>query len=525
MWRSPNRRARPGAACLLLVGLGAGALAGQSAETLAEKPDGRLHLVVLHTNDVHGQVLPRPATWLRDAEPGTNSGGLPRLAACIERVREEARREGFELLVVDAGDWFQGTPEGGLDRGRGLLAALVEVGYDAMVVGNHEFDHGLDVLLGHLKRVKPPALLANATLEGGAPLPGTDPYRIVERGKLRIALVGLLATFTPQITHPSAGDLIWRAPDQVLGELRRELEGEVDWILPITHQGVEADRELARAHPDLDLIVGGHSHSLLWNGVTEGETLIVQAGSKASVVGRVDLWFDRETEQVVEKRCRLLDLYEDPVDAHRKRAVEKLSRELVARSQALMDVEVGELRGPLTRGRDPFATSPAGNLITDVMRERAGADVAIQNRGGIRADLPAGPVTRRQLFQVLPFDNHLVTVTLTGAELLALLRKGVEGEGHSGLEFSGMLIELARGAGRPRLVRILVGEREQPLEPGRRYTVATNSFTAGGGDGYGVLAAGREREVDPILLRDLLERAFEDGPLTPPGANRYRSAR
>lgn len=524
-WTPPRMRPmilrRRSLLALLVLACCAGLAGAPDSTTEGRGTPDRIHLVVLHTNDVHGQVLPRPATWLRDVDPLPDSGGLSRVAAAINRVRAEARPEGFELLVVDAGDWFQGTPEGRVEEGRPLVAALAEIGYDAMAVGNHEFDHGVDVLLGHLEAVEPPALLANVRTKAGELLPGTRSHIVVERGGLRIALVGMCSVFTPQMTHPSAKDLTWFEPAGVLAELRAELGDSVDLVLPLTHVGVGGDEDLVAEHPDLPLVVGGHSHSLLRKGIVRGETLIVQAGSKASVVGRVDLWIDRDTKRVVEKTATLIELYEDPPREFRNRAVDRACKDLVARSAARMDVVVGELAAPLPRGRDRYATSPSGNLVTDAMRAHTGADVAIQNRGGLRADLPAGPVTRRHLFQVLPFDNHVVTVTLTGAELEAILRRSVEGESSRGLEFSGAVVEFDRSAGTPRLARILVGGA--PLDPAASYRLTTNNFTARGGDGYEALKDAAVREVDPTLLRDLVERVFADGPVTPPAGNRYRS--
>lgn len=498
---------------LLSPALLAGLTSGEGEE--------RLHLVVLHTNDVHGQVVPRPATWLKDVDPLPDSGGLSRLAGAVERVRAEAEEEGFELLVLDGGDWFQGTPEGRVEEGRPLIAALAAIGYDAMAVGNHEFDHGVDVLVGHLEAVRPPALLANALTREGDLLPGTRSHLVVERGGLRIALVGFCSVSTPQMTHPSARDLQWLEPADVLDRLREELSGDVDLFLPVTHLGVDGDEALAARHPDLPLVVGGHSHSLLRRGVTRGKTLIVQAGSKASVVGRVDLWLDRESGEVLEKRASLIELYEDPALEFRSARVDEACAALVAASAASMDVVVGELAVALPRSRDRYRTSPSGNLVTDVMRGHTGADVAIQNRGGLRADLPEGPVSRRNLFQVLPFDNHVVTVRISGSDLEAIFRRSVEGQRSRGLEFSGAEVLIDRTQGSPRLESVLIGGK--PLSAGESYTLTTNSFTAQGGDGYEALTRASERIVDPTLLRDLVEGAFSEGPLTPPAENRYRS--
>lgn len=477
-----------------------------------------LHLVVLHTNDVHGQVLPRAATWLDRDEPPL-VGGLARVGAYVNRVRAEVAEEGGALLVVDAGDWFQGTPEGLIGDGLPFLEAMARIGYDGMCVGNHEFDHGTRVLAAHLAEARPPALLANVADASGRTVRGARRFAVVVRGGLRIALVGLLTTVTPEITHASTRALTFTDPAAALTDVQAELAGEVDWFLPLTHLGVDGDRALARAHPELDLIVGGHSHTYLAEGVREGGTLIVQTGSKASGVGRVDLWFDPVTNEVLRAEARVVDLLEAPAPPWADAELEAACDSLVARSAALMDEVVGQLAAPLTRTRDPIGESTAGNLITDAMRARASADVALQNRGGIRADVPAGPVTRRALFEILPFGNHLVTLDLSGAELAATLRKSFDG-GHSGLDLSGASVEV-RGEGSGLVVaRIFVDGR--PLDERARYRVVTNSFMAGGGDGYELLAGVAEREVDPILLREMLEEIFrEQGTVTPAPGSRY----
>lgn len=480
------------------------------------------HLVILHTNDIHGQVLPRPATWLKDVDPLPDSGGLPRLAAALQRERRAAEASGAGVLVVDGGDWFQGTPEGALDHGRGFLDALAHVGHDALVVGNHEFDHGVAVLMGHLSAVPMPALLANVRDAEGKQMAGTRDAKVVERLGLRIALVGLLTPVTPDITHASTRALTFEPPAAALARVKRELGDEVDWILPVCHLGVEHERALALAHPWLDVIVGGHSHTYLRNGVDEGSTLVVQAGDKASVLGRVDVWFDAD-DRVVKKEARLVDLYEVPAPEFRNEKVEALCAALAARAAASMDEVVGVLAGPLEQSRRPLVNTSAGNFITDLMRARSGADVALHNRGGIRTALPAGPVTRRDLFMILPFANHLVTLELDGATLHELARRSIEGSGEGvdskPFEFSGMTIQVRMVEGKPRCAGLLVGG--QPCVPGRRYRLSTNSFLAEGSDGLKELATATPREVDFIVMRDLVELAFAGGELAPATDQRY----
>jgi 5'-nucleotidase len=476
---------------------------------------------VLHTNDVHGQVLPRRATWTNEKDPRL-AGGLPRVAAYVNRVRAEALAEKATVLLVDAGDWCQGTPEGSVEDGLGFARALSKLGYDAMCVGNHEFDRGLLNLKRTITEGGLPAVCAN--LDDRATEERVDwvaPYRVVERDGLRIGIVGLVTPATPEITHRDAQTIAFVSPARALTRARTELAGRVDWILPITHLGVELDRALAKAHPDLSLIVGGHSHTYLKEGVREGDTRIVQTGSKASAVGRVDLWFERDPWRVVEVRASVVDLLGEPADADRNREVDEICRALLAKSDEEMKVVVGELAGTLSRAKQPLESSTAGNWIADALRSYTKSDVGLMNRGGIRCDLPAGPLTRRDLFEISPFDNVVSVLTLSGDDLESMLRRAVEGQAHSGLEISGLELDVSSSEkGKRRLHGVRVGEK--PLDPKASYRVAMNSFMADGGDAY--LEKRESPRIDePVLIREMLEIVVRDARRVEPDAsNRYR---
>lgn len=482
----------------------------------------RVHVVVLHTNDVHGQVLPRKATWMK-RDPAPMVGGLPRVAAFVNRAKSEAARNGDILFVVDAGDWFQGTPEGVLDDGAGFVRALGLVGYDAMCVGNHDFDFGIPNLVSILKDTKVPAVAANLDdKKTGKPVDWVAPWRIVERGGLRVAFVGLVTPITPEITHPDAQTLVFVDPATALTKAQAALADKADWIVPLTHLGVDADKALAKAHPELTLVVGGHSHTFLKEGVREGGTLIVQTGSKVSAIGRVDVWFDKSTKKPLEMKSTLVDLDDEPAADFQNKAVEENCASFVARTEARMKDVVGELTATAERTKDQVASSTMGNLLADAVREHARADVGLMNRGGIRADLQKGPITRRDVFEVMPFENSIVVLKLTGKELEGMVRNAIEGKAHSGIEVSGITIAVTVG---PNDERKLTGVRvgADALDPAKVYRVAMNSFMADGGDAYiEKMQPGEKRTDDVMLLRDMLEDLFvHKGKVTPATDNRY----
>lgn len=489
----------------------------------ARATDERLHVVVLHTNDLHGQVLPRPATWLK-RDPAPMVGGITRVAAYVDRVKSDARKNQEIVFVVDAGDWFQGTPEGLLDDGKGFVSVLAFTGYDALCIGNHDFDHGIPNLKTILVDTQLPAVAANLYVKGANErVDWVHPWRVVEREGVTIGFVGLVTPITPEISHPDTHGIDFGEPAKALDAAGKHLQGKVDLVIPLTHLGVEEDKALARAHPELALVVGGHSHTFLKEGAREGSTLIVQTGSKASAVGRVDLWLDPKTKAVVESSARLVDLDEaPPATFEKEQPVAIIAANLVARTEQRMKQRVGQLLAPAERAKEPLASSSMGNLIADAVRAHARADVGLMNRGGIRADLRQGPVTRRDVFEVMPFDNNIVVLKLTGAELRALVAKAVEGKSHSGIEVSGLTIEARVG---PNDERTLLGLRVDgaPIDPERVYRVAMNSFMADGGDAYiEKVPPGDKRTDDVTLLRDMLEALFAaKSEVTPPTDNRY----
>ncbi len=483
-----------------------------------ERPEGVVRLVVLHTNDIHGQVLPRKATWI-DRQAPPLIGGLPRVAGYVNQVRRELEGSDSELLVLEGGDWYQGTPEGGLERGLPFVQALAAVDFDALAIGNHEFDHSQENLLRLLDATDERAVCANLRDPAtGERVPWIEPWRIVERGGLRIAVVGLITPETPSISHSDTHKLLFVEPAAELATVKKELEGRCDLILPLAHMGVEEALATAKAHPDLPLIVTGHSHTYLKEGRRDGAGLVVQTGAKASAVGRVELEIDGPTATVTSIRAQLIDLLSEPDARDRNQLVEAKCAELVARAETDMKRVVGELAAPLKAGRGPLSTV-AGNWVADLVRARVGAEVGIHNRGGTRAEIDAGPVTVREIFEMLPFDNDVVLLEVRGSDLESVVRGAIEGTVHSGLDYSGLsvLVRSRVEDGVTRLSYVRTEIAGQPLDAERLYRVAVNSFLAGGGDGFKELAGSRRISQDPVLLRDLAEVAFASAErITPP---------
>ncbi|MGH7149257.1 MAG: bifunctional metallophosphatase/5'-nucleotidase [Planctomycetota bacterium] len=487
------------------------------------RPEPPLRFVLLHTNDLHGQLLPREVR--RPSGEGTvRVGGFATIGAYVASAREEARGSGADLLLVDAGDWYQGTPEGARTKGGAVVEWMNLVGYDAAVLGNHEFDHGLGNLRRLLDLAKFPVLAANVFVRKTGERPaGIRPHAVLERKGIRFAFVGLLSRATPDQTTAEIGaELRFDPEEEAVGGAVEAARREADLVFLLTHCGLETDRALARLAPEVSLVVGGHSHTRLAEPERVGAPLVLQTGSKGGAIGRVEFTVDPATKEIGSIRARLVDL--SPEERGEDPASAALVRREEAAVRAEMDEEVGTLLADLPRGPG-IGSSPAGNLVADAMREAGGADVAFTNKGGVRTSLLAGPVTRRSFFELLPFENTVVVLEMTGAEIEAVLRASLGGEGRTPLEASGILVRWRRAPeGRGELLSATVGGA--PIDPVRAYRVAVNSFLARGGDGYRAFAGPGSREDKGVLLRDAAVEWFRRrSPVRPAAEERFEQAR
>jgi 2',3'-cyclic-nucleotide 2'-phosphodiesterase (5'-nucleotidase family) len=361
--------------------------------------------------------------------------------------------------------------------GGAMLDFLGEVGCDAWVIGNHEFDRGFDNAAAFVLASPVPVLSANlrdpAEPERPA-LPGSVPSVVLDANGLRVGVFGLTTPQLPRLASPATMARMQVWPPEVAARAQVEaLEGQVDLVVALTHMGIDDDRLLAEAVPGIDLIVGGHSHTSLVPPERVGGTWIVQAGSYARQLGVLDL---RVVDgQIVDFDDRLLDLLPaarpGPVPEELALLVDRWDTRVGER----FDRPIGALPGPL--GREGADGSPLGRFVASALRADAGAHVGITNRGGLRADLPGGPLTLRDLYGVLPFGNEMVRFDATGDELVGLaLRMAARrlGGREASLELDGLRFAWKETLGSPEIVWATVGGA--PLDPAALYTVATSDF-------------------------------------------------
>jgi 5'-nucleotidase len=507
---------------LVLAGIVVVALLWSAGLWAPEEP--RLELTLLHTNDIHGHY----GSFARSNQP--SQGGAPRLAALIQ----DARRAAEHSLLLDAGDQFQGSllfTVGGVE----VVAEVMNVlGYDAMAIGNHEFDLGPAALARFIDAVTFPVVSANVDASDDLDLDGRiRPFDVFLFGGEIVGVFGLTTETTATASSPGEGvafEPAVRRARSIVAMLERQ---GVNKIVAVTHLGFARDLELAAAVDGIDVIVGGHSHTQLGAGDMPYPTLVTSSGGDPVVVvtagewgealGRLDVVFDARGV-VVEATGELI-----PVEASvpEDEIVVALLAPYAAKTEALLRDPVGTSEVDLDgdRARVRSEETNLGDAIADAMLWKTssqGARVALHNGGGVRASIPRGPVTMGQILEVLPFGNEISLVTLTGRQLVDALENGVSqvetGAGRfpqvSGLRFS---FDPAATVG----ARVWFVEVWDPkagayraLLPEESLVVATNDFLAGGGDGYAALAAGSDRYDTGWLLSDVLaEYVREHSPL------------
>jgi 2',3'-cyclic-nucleotide 2'-phosphodiesterase (5'-nucleotidase family) len=427
------------------------------------------HLRILYVNDFHG--FAEPFRLVGSPQP---VGGIAALAEEVKRLRA-----GQPTLLLAAGDMIQGNQWANFFQGESAIRLMNALGFDALVLGNHEFDFGQEVLKQRLAEAAFPVLGAN--VEG---LPGIRPYVIKEVGGWRVLIIGVVTVDTPVMTHPrNVAGLTFRPPEEAIRRIAPEIMAPADLVVVLSHLGLPADRRLAREVPGIQVIVGGHTHTRIERPLAVNGSWIVQAWEHGKTLGCLDLI--RTDGRVTLAGGRLIDI--DPAKGAAPE-IAALVESYGSRVQAALDEVLGEALVDLDSKGARERETNLGNLLTDRLRQETGAEVAILNGGGIRADIPAGPIRVRQVMDVLPFNNFPVVLRLTGSEIKEVLEHGVsEAGGHGGKfpQVSGVMFvyQTASPSGR-RVLKVEISGR--PLEPERTYTVATNDFLAAGGDGYAV---------------------------------------
>jgi 2',3'-cyclic-nucleotide 2'-phosphodiesterase/3'-nucleotidase len=452
-------------------------------------------------------------------------GGSPVLAAHIERFRQA---HPGAVVLLDGGDAMQGSALSNLVRGRSVIEVMNAMGYDAMAVGNHEFDWGRDTLYARMRQAKFPMLSANIYYRAnGNRVEWTKPYTIIERGGVKIGVIGITTTSASYTTLPTnVADLEFRDPVPVLNALIPEVRAKgAQAIVVLAHEGGQQKKdgtidgpiaELASGVPDVDAVFGGHSHT--WVSGRVGTTPVVISSSNGRAIGTIRLDVDDATGRVNASEPKLESAFSDSI------APDEAVAAIVARYEksvgpALTRV-VATAASDITRDSPE---QPLGCLMADVIRRAGAADIGMQNSGGVRAEIPAGPITTGKVYEVAPFDNLILSMPLTGAQVRKVLEEALAADRTmqvSGIRYS---FDEKRPAGN-RLTSVVL-DSGAPFDTAATYTLATNDFIVGGGDGIQLLKTIEDVTNTNVLVRDALQDWFEaetaaGRQITPPAPGR-----
>jgi len=486
--------------------------------------DDSFALTILHTNDTHAAHQPN----------SDGNGGVARQATVVNQVRAETEN----VLLVDAGDRFTGSLFHQQYRGQDQVQIMNALGYDAMTLGNHEFDDGEDVLQAFVDGLEFPVVGANIDFGPFEDLTAKVlPYVILDVGGQQVGVIGMVTPDTTITSSPS-DDVSFNA--DMVGVVAEAVSAlslaDVNKIILLTHTGIEVDQELLTQLSGVDIVIGGHSHTLLSNAYAaaqfaypitaetlSGEPIVyAQAGSNNVYLGHLEVEFDAAGLVASAGGDTIL-----------------LSRYITP--DATIDAMLTELEGPIEELRaTPIGADAAvflegsrtvcrveecllGNLITDAMRNDTGAQLAITNGGGIRASIDEGEITLGEVLTVLPFGNLVSTFKATGADIVAALENGV-----STLSVTDGVVAREGAAGRfpqvsglrftfdptqepgSRVVSVEVEGEDGtygPIDPEAIYTVVTNDFMRTGGDGYSTFG---ENAIDPYDFGKPLDQVLEE---------------
>jgi 5'-nucleotidase len=488
-------------------------------------------LNILHINDLHSRIesINKFDSTCSAEEESKNEcfGGVARLKTAIDAERQKLA--GKNVLLLNAGDNFQGSLFYTTYKGAAEAEFLNLMKFDAMTVGNHEFDDSEDGLATFLDKVQFPVVTANVAASASSKIGDRiKSYIVLDKGGQKIGIVGAVANDTPELSSPGPNVLIGNDVADITAAVAELKKQGVDKIIALTHVGYPRDLAAIAKIPDVDVVVGGHSHSFLSSTDPKAEgpyptmvdnpggykVPVVQAGSYSKYLGDLKVVFD---DAGIVKEASGAPIAIDSTIKPDEAVLARI-KELSAPIEALKSKIVAESAGPIDGSRETCRSAECemGDLVADALLDRTksqGMTIAITNGGGLRSSIDAGPVSMGEVLSVLPFQNTVATFQLKGSDLLAALENGLsqieEGAGRfpqvSGMKYS---FDRSKPAG-SRIVSVEVKEGDAfvPLDPEKTYGIVSNNYMRAGGDGYAVFA---KSAVNPYDFGPNLELVVAD---------------
>ncbi|BBF93625.1 bifunctional metallophosphatase/5'-nucleotidase [Blastochloris tepida] len=450
--------------------------------------------------------------------PQNGRGGYAKVAGVVAAERASGRN----VILAHAGDAFSPTMLSGFDQARNVIELLNAIRPDVFVPGNHEYDFGPEVFAQRVSEARFPVVAANLRDRDGRPLAGIEDNRVFEVDGLKVGVVGLTATDSPQKSQP--GDLQFADSVEMLRRQAADLRAKgVDLVVALAHANRDIDLKLY-ASGAADILLSGDDHDL-WVQY-DGRVAAAEAKQDGEYVIAIDLAV--EVEEGAAKRAvtwwpdfRIIDTK----GAEAEPQVAALVKAFEAELSQEFDVPLAKVAAPFDSLNATVRTGEAaiGNLFADAIRKASGADAALLNGGGFRGNrrYEAGTeITRRDVLKELPFSNKTVVLEVTGAELRAALEHGLGKLGEASGRFPQVSgLEIAAVGSRPAGQRIVaIRIKGAPLDDAARYRLATNDFLMNGGDGYDMLQAARPlsgARDGKLMIADVMAYLRSLGTLAP----------
>ncbi len=431
-------------------------------------------ITILHTNDVHSRVEGNDKDQI----------GYARLAAIVKGTRANG-----PTLLLDAGDTLHGMAFANLEKGMSVVKLMNMLGYDAMAPGNHDFNYGFDRLKELEKEMDFSLLSAN--IMGADGKNAFSPYTILECGGHKIAVIGAENPQMVTAIHPDMIKGLTFESLDVLKDVVKEAAEQSDAVIILAHWGADdaykPNSGALAAIPGVDLVIDGHSHTFFENiKQVDGHALVVSAGEYMKNIGRVVMRFDPNGKLA---ECTALPI---PFEMAAENIPDEETAAFIGTIQAAQDeilnIVVGKTEVKLDGERETNRTGETnlGNLATDALRWYTNADIAFTNGGGIRKSIEQGSITKRDVVEVFPFGNSVVTIEVSGEQILAAMEHGLSKypEQNGGFPQISNAKIVFDGQAQPGGRVLLMEVGGKPIEKDKNYILATNDFLAAGGDGY-----------------------------------------
>ena len=428
-------------------------------------------LRILHYNDFHAANVPYNVNKFEVPEI-TDSvmmvGGAAYIKAYINKNTD------LNTILLNAGDIYQGGPASAITKGKSQIIIENYMNSDVVTLGNHEFDYTTDTLISFLKLANFKIICCNI-VDKKTKKPLFDPYKIITKNGIKIAVIGVITEELPRIvTKTNIDDLqILDIIPTVKKQIAKIKEMEKpNLIILLTHVGYEVDKHIAEAIPEVNVIIGGHSHSKIPHPAKHNNTIICQAHEKGKYLGVLDLKVDIKNNSVHSFLGKLVPIITDYIQPDT--TIIKVVDSINAMWRDQLNEVVGELKTDWIRTYK--RESNIGNCITDIIRDFSESDVAFYNAGGIRKDLYAGPITVKDIWEIVPFDNSVVSFNIRGDSLYNIFEYQFNNDNHieilqiSGAEYKYNL-KMPKGK---RVVELKINK--QKIDPSKYYKIVTNSF-------------------------------------------------